>query len=72
MPPDPKPDRRIVDPDLMKRLHLELANEPCERECGRIGAVLHHKVHRSQGGGDLRENLEWLCFACHDEAHGVG
>lgn len=69
--PDPRPPKRVRDKDLMKRLHLELAGEPCDRDCGRIGAALHHKRYRSQSGGDVRENLEWLCHPCHDEAHGL-
>lgn len=71
MPPYPKPPKRVVDKDLMKRLHLEYAGEPCDRDCGRIGVELHHKVFRSQGGDDVRENLEWLCRFHHDEAHGL-
>ena len=67
----PKPEKRRRDPALMARLHLELEGEPCERECGRVGAALHHKVFRSQGGHDERDNLEWLCRPCHDEAHGL-
>jgi 5-methylcytosine-specific restriction endonuclease McrA len=69
--PDPKPQKRIVDKDMMRRLHLEYEGEPCDRDCGRIGRQLHHKAFRSQGGGDVRENLEWLCGPCHDEAHGL-
>ena len=57
----------------MKQLHLELEGEPCEGPCGglRRGRHLHHKRHRSQSGDDVRENLEWLCPPCHDEAHGL-
>lgn len=55
----------------MRQLHLELVNEPCER-CGlRAGVMLHHRTLRSQGGDDTRENLEWLCPSCHDDAHGL-
>ena len=68
---DPRPAHRTKDVDLMKRMHLELQGEPCDRECGRIGVSLHHKVFRSQGGSDVRDNLEWLCGPCHDEAHGL-
>ena len=30
---------------------------------------LHHKVYRSQGGDDSRENLCWLCINCHHDVH---
>ncbi len=69
--PDLKPTKRIIDKLLMKRLHLELVHEPCER-CGlRAGVALHHRTFRGQGGDDTRENLEWLCRPCHDAAHGL-
>jgi 5-methylcytosine-specific restriction endonuclease McrA len=69
--PDPRPEKRRRDPDLLRQLHLELVNEPCDR-CGlRAGVQLHHKRFRSQAGDDARNNLEWLCAPCHDEAHGL-
>ncbi len=55
----------------MAELHLELVNEPCDRCEERAGVALHHKAFKSQGGSDVRENLEWLCQPCHDEAHGL-
>ena len=68
---DWRPPKRIRDPDLLRRLHLELCGEPCER-CGkRAGVALHHRILRSQGGSDTRENLAWLCKRCHDGAHGI-
>ncbi len=69
--PDPKPPKRIKDPDLMRRLHLELRGEPCELCEQRPGVALHHKVLRGRGGPDARENLAWLCRPCHDLIHGV-
>lgn len=69
--PDPKPPKRVRDPDLLRELHLELVGEPCEACELRVGAQLHHVVFRSQGGSDTRENLRWLCPSCHDMAHGL-
>jgi len=70
MKPDPRPPQRIKDPELMRRLHLELVGEPCEN-CGlRRGTQLDHIVSRAQGGDDTRENLRWLCGPCHLERHG--
>ena len=60
MRPDPKPDRRVRDAALLRQMHLELLNEPCERCEARVGVALHHKRFRSQGGDDSRENLSWL------------
>ena len=69
--PDPRPARRVKDPALLKRLHLELEGEPCERCEARPGVQLHHKIFRSQRGDDTRDNLAWLCGPCHDSAHGL-
>lgn len=69
MPPDPKPSKRIRDPDLMRRLHLELAGEPCDQCDTRPGAHLHHVHFRSRGGDDVRSNLLWLCSVCHMDIH---
>lgn len=68
---DPKPPKQIKDAELMAVMHLELVGEPCERCEERVGVALHHKSFRSQRGSDVRENLEWLCESCHDEAHGL-
>ena len=40
----------------------------CE-ECGAVAVDLHHKVKRSQGGGDEVDNLQALCRACHNLKH---
>lgn len=69
MTPDPRPAKRVRDPDLMRRLHLERFGEPCERCEARPGTQLHHIVLRSQGGDDVAENLAWLCWHCHHLAH---
>lgn len=69
--PDPKPPKRIKDTDLMRRLHLEYAGEPCQRCEMRPGVALHHVIPRSQSGDDDRRNLEWLCGTCHDAAHHI-
>lgn len=67
----PRPPKRVKDKALLAELHLELVNEPCDRCEERAGVALHHKAFKSQGGSDVRENLEWLCQPCHDEAHGL-
>ena len=61
--------KRIRDPELLKRLHLELLGEPCELCERRPGTQLHHRKLRSQGGDDVRENLAWICSFCHDDLH---
>ena len=66
----PKPEKRIRDPELMARLHLEYLGEPCEICELRVGTQLHHKVLRGRtGGDDTRENLQWVCGFCHVEIH---
>ncbi len=67
---DPRPPKRIKDPELLRSLHLELRGEPCELCEQRPGAHLHHKVLRSRGGSDERQNLAWLCSQCHRFVHG--
>ncbi len=43
----------------------------CEK-CGKKRPLdWHHKVKRSQGGTDERENLIALCRECHLKEHGV-
>jgi 5-methylcytosine-specific restriction endonuclease McrA len=69
MTPDPRPPARVVDVGAINRFRLEHLGEPCDR-CERRGGVhVHHRVFRSQGGNDEPENLEWLCFQCHDDIH---
>jgi len=62
---------RVKDPDALKRFRLAHVGEPCDMCERRIGIHVHHRVFRSQGGGDVEENLHWLCGYCHDQAHGV-
>jgi 5-methylcytosine-specific restriction endonuclease McrA len=62
---------RIRDAEFLKRFRLDHMYELCYM-CGmRPGAHIHHRIHRSQGGGDTPENCVWLCPSCHDEAHGI-
>lgn len=62
---------RVKDPDALFLFRLEHLGEPCDFDCGRFGADVHHKVFRSQGGGDVPENLLWLilCRQCHRDIH---
>jgi hypothetical protein len=57
--PDPRPEARIRDSDLMRILHADRA-----KECALSGDIswleLHHILPRSQGGDDVRANLVWL------------
>ncbi len=44
--------------------------DSCEN-CGKFGTVdAHHKVKRSQGGDESRENIKFLCRSCHVGVHG--
>ena len=71
MPPDPKPPKRIRDPDLLRRFRLLHLNEICEG-CGLVpGIDPHHAKFKSQLGDDADYNLRWLCQICHDAAHGI-
>jgi 5-methylcytosine-specific restriction endonuclease McrA len=41
----------------------------CERCRQARATVLHHKLRRSQGGGNDDENLARLCAPCHSNIH---
>ena len=66
---DPRPPRRIRDPDAIARFRLEHLGEPCDICERRPGTDPHHVQYRSQGGADVPENLLWLCRTCHDDLH---
>jgi 5-methylcytosine-specific restriction endonuclease McrA len=69
VPSDPRPERRTVDIDALRRFRLEHLDEPCDLCERRTGIHVHHKVFRSQGGADEPGNLLWLCYICHDDIH---
>lgn len=71
MSADWKAPARIRSALTLRRFRLEHVGEPCDRCEVRVGVHVHHRVFRSQGGSDVDENLEWLCMACHNEAHGL-
>lgn len=60
---------RVKDPDAMFLFRLENMGNPCELCESRTGTEVHHKVFRSQGGGDVPENFSWLCGGCHRDLH---
>jgi 5-methylcytosine-specific restriction endonuclease McrA len=69
---DFKEGPRVKDPDLLRRFRLDHQYELCSMCAMRPGHHIHHRIHRSQGGGDTPDNLVWLlCGSCHDEAHGI-
>ena len=44
----------------------------CCVKCGKwipLGVPPHHIIKRSQGGSDVKENLEMLCLGCHYKEH---
>ena len=55
---------------LKNRLIQERGNkcERCSYPNTRI-LVIHHKIHRSNGGTDDLDNLELICPNCHAEIH---
>lgn len=65
---DPKPKKRVRDRELMKQLHLD-RGVCCLCENYHPSSHLHHVYPRGQGGDDVRENLVFLCFRCHDRIH---
>lgn len=69
MSADPRPSRRIRDPDLLARFRLEHTGELCAICERRFGIDAHHRKFRSGGGDDVESNLLWLCRYCHDDIH---
>lgn len=41
----------------------------CARGCGLTGEVVHHKLRRSQGGGNDLDNLVFVAHICHNWIH---
>jgi hypothetical protein len=68
MTPDPKREKRIRDPELLRRMHFEF--EECVI-CGVVDFSVHHVLKRSQGGDDVRENLVALCGHGTAGCHGL-
>lgn len=66
---DTKPTSRIRDRDALRRFALEHVGEPCFICERRPGSEVHHLTFRSQGGGDVPENLGWFCTCCHRDLH---
>lgn len=69
---DPRPPKRVKDPEALRSFRLLMQGEPCQDCEMRAGVHVHHNVFRSQGGGDTADNLVWLCRPCHDARHGIG
>ena len=64
---DPKPAKRLRDPAAVRRyLMTHLTCEVCQI---RESKQAHHKLRRSQGGGDVPDNLLAVCARCHDLIH---
>jgi len=69
VPSDPKPPKRIRDPDAIRKFKLERLGFPCEICELRPGTDAHHRRYRSQGGDDHENNLILLCRECHRDLH---
>ncbi|WP_288333409.1 HNH endonuclease signature motif containing protein [Cloacibacillus porcorum] len=59
------------DWEQRKAIILNAADYQCE-ECEDDGSMLcvHHKQWLSQGGSNALDNLQCLCWNCHEKAHG--
>jgi 5-methylcytosine-specific restriction endonuclease McrA len=68
---DFRPAKRVKDPEFLKHFRMEHLNELCAMCDMRPGAHIHHRILRSQGGGDVPENCVWLCTSCHSDVHGI-
>jgi 5-methylcytosine-specific restriction endonuclease McrA len=71
MTADPRPPRRIVDPDAYREFHAQ--NLSCV-SCGLLSGMIieaHHVLLKSRGGDDTVDNLVALCRNCHRAFHGT-
>jgi HNH endonuclease len=67
--PDWKPQKRIrATKNEREALEKHFEHHPCVH-CGMAHQHLHHIAFRSEGGGDVVENLAPICFSCHDLFH---
>jgi hypothetical protein len=60
----------LYGPDWFSR-HIECltaAHYRCVR-CGKLAVHAHHKVHRAKLRDDRMQNLEAICFGCHQGEH---
>jgi hypothetical protein len=65
--PDPRPARRIKNPSVMRRLHVQgLICVLCGNQ-----ASLHHLYPKGQGGDDVESNLIALCGDGVSGHHGL-
>ena len=69
MPSDFKPPIRVRDKKFLAQFRLDHFGEPCLLCEMRPGTMIHHRIFRSQGGGDIPSNCVWLCAWCHNDIH---
>jgi hypothetical protein len=68
--PDPKPEPRVRDKNVLRRFHELSAGDDCIG-CGHgRGLQAHHILSRARGGDDVLPNLVALCGGCHAAYHG--
>jgi len=73
-----KPINKISKKQAKRNRELSKIQPPddgrCE-QCGQFpdfrGLAKHHKIFRSQGGSDNRDNIKWLCGRCHSAEHHI-
>jgi HNH endonuclease len=68
MTADPRPPRRIVDPDAYREFHA--TGYTC-LVCGEPNPEAHHVLLRSRGGDDAAGNFAPLCRRDHRAFHGT-
>lgn len=66
--PDPRPEKRIKDPMVMRSLH---ARKGICVLCGSGDCSLHHIYPKGQGGDDVTSNLIFLCGSGTTGHHGL-
>lgn len=66
MSADPRPAKRMVDPEaIARKVNLDIE---C-RACGQPGHDTHHLIPRGEQGDDEMDNIVVLCIDCHRDVH---
>lgn len=69
-------DRKKLIRNAIKEGRLKLVNSKLHgfcKDCGRFKYLTpDHRIRRSQGGSNEKENIDWVCVSCHWKRDNMG